>query len=410
MGYTKAVVKGISWTGSLSFLTKAVGFLETIILARILAPSQFGAYGIALLALGLLETLTETGVNIVLIQEKEIEEYISSAWLVSIGRGLVITIALYLCSPLIADFFHSSESLFLLQLISLVPFLRGFINPAVVKFQKELKFSRNFWYQGVILFVDTAASIIFTYITKQPIGIVIGLLLGVCVELLLSFFVISPRPSFSFKKEYVSKIFHRGKWITLTTIFNYIFFNSDNIAVGRLLGAGSLGVYQLAYSLAVMPLIEIGNVFAFVTFPIFAKLSHDAKRLKNAFLKTTLSVMALSIPFIIIFVVFPQIFVFILGAKWAPIVSVLPILSLLGMVKAVSGSASVLFLSEIKQSYSTTITMVTIIGMLTTLVPLINRYGIVGAGIAALIGSLLAIPFILFYTRKIFISKVGNNS
>src|SRR5579872_3516158 len=176
MGYKKDVIKGVSWTGMLSFCTKAVGFLETIILARILAPSQFGAYGIALLALGLLETLTETGVNIVLVQEKETDTYISSAWLVSIGRGLIITLALFFASPLIAEFFHSSESLFLLQLISLVPFLRGFINPAVVKFQKELQFSKNFWYQTVILFVDTAVSIIVTYLTKQPIGIVIGLL------------------------------------------------------------------------------------------------------------------------------------------------------------------------------------------------------------------------------------------
>jgi lipopolysaccharide exporter len=397
MGYKKDVIKGISWTGSLSFFTKAVGFLETIILARILVPAQFGAYGIALLALGLLETLTETGVNIVLVQEKEIDGLISSAWLVSIGRGLLITLLLYFISPLIAGFFHSSDSLLLLQLISLVPFLRGFINPAVVKFQKNLMFRKYFWYQMVILFVDTAVSIIVTYITKQPIGIVIGLLAGVFVELGFSFIFISPRPDFSFRKEYVSKIFHRGKWITLTTIFNYLFSNSDNIAVGRLLGAGSLGIYQLAYSLAVMPLVEIGNVFGFVTFPIFAKLSDETKRLKNAFLKTTVSVIILSIPFVIIFVFFPQIFVFILGKKWEALTKVLPILSILGILRAITASTSVVFLSKIKQNYATTVTMITIVGMLATLVPFIHLFGIFGAGLAALVGVVLSFPVLIYY-------------
>ena len=127
MGYSKDIVKGISWIGSLSFLTKAAGFLEVIILARILAPAQFGAYSIALIALGLLETITETGVNIVLIQEKNTEKYINSAWIVSIIRGIVISIVLIISAPFVSSFFHSSESLSLLYLVSVVPFLRGFI-------------------------------------------------------------------------------------------------------------------------------------------------------------------------------------------------------------------------------------------------------------------------------------------
>jgi len=407
MGYTKDVIKGVSWTGSLSFLTKAVGFLETLILARILVPSQFGAYGIALLALGLLETLTETGVNIVLIQEKETEPYISSAWLVSIGRGLIISLLLYFTSSFVAHFFHSTDALFLLQLVSLVPFLRGFINPSVVKFQKDLLFKKHFWYQSIILFVDTAVSITLTYITKQPLGIVIGLLAGVVVELCLSFFVVKPKPTFSFRKDYVSKIFHRGKWITMSAIFDYLFFNADNIAVGRLLGAGSLGVYQLAYSLAVMPLVEISNVFAFVTFPVFRRLFHDTQRLKNAYIKTMLSVFALSIPFVIIFIVFPELFIFILGKKWETLVTILPILSVLGIVKSLSSSAGILFLNEIKQKYSTNITMVTIIGMLATLIPFIHFFGIFGAGLSALTGVIAAVPLIVYYTVKIFRERTG---
>lgn len=52
MGYFKDAIKGVSWMTALSGITKAVAVFKIAILARILSPSQFGSYGIALLVLG----------------------------------------------------------------------------------------------------------------------------------------------------------------------------------------------------------------------------------------------------------------------------------------------------------------------------------------------------------------------
>jgi O-antigen/teichoic acid export membrane protein len=402
MGYKKDVIKGVSWNGSLSFFTKAIGFLEIIILARILVPEQFGAYSIALLTLGLLEVLTETGVNIVLIQEKEIDHLISSAWLVSIARGFIITIILFLSSSATSSFFHSPLSLKLLELISFVPLLRGFINPSVVKFQKELLFGKDFLYSFVILIIDTTVSITVTYITKNPIGIVIGLLSGVVFEMVTSFFIVSPRPGLHFESSYIKKIFHRGKWVTGTAIFDYLFYNVDNIAVGRLLGATALGYYQIAYSLSVIPLSEIGKVFTYVTFPVFKKISQDKVRLWDAFSKTVLVICIFSIPFALILFFFPKIMIFILGNKWTPIIYVLPVLAVLGVLKAIPGAFYALFTSVNKQEYTMLITLVNILGMVIPIIPLVLRYNIVGAAMAGTIGAFLSIPFFIYYTRKIF--------
>ncbi len=403
MGYKKDVIKGISWIGFLRFATKLVGFLEAIILAKILIPAQFGAYGIALLALGLLEVITESGVNIVLVQEKEIDKHINSAWIVSILRGLLISLILFISAQFISDFFHSKDALPLLQLISVVPLARGFINPAIVKFQKELMFARDFWFRFVVLFIDTVVSIIVTYVLQNPIGIIIGLLTGVFVELFLSFVLISPTPILKFEKKYISNIFHRGKWVTISTIFDYLFHNADNIVVGRLLGAASLGVYQLAYSIAAIPLIEIGRVFVHVTVPILVKISPDTKRLRSAYFKTVLSIALITIPFALLFASFPQIFTLILGEKWAALSVVIPVLAVLGFVKSVSLSSTALFLSVNKQEYTTIITFVNILGLIVSIIPLSLTYGIFGAGLSALIGSLIAIPFIIYYTQKAFV-------
>ena len=91
MGYYKQAVNGISWMGGLRLFTRLLALIKIAILARILLPFQFGIYGIATLVLGFLEMLTETGINIFLIQQKEqIDEYVNSAWVVSIIRGFLI--------------------------------------------------------------------------------------------------------------------------------------------------------------------------------------------------------------------------------------------------------------------------------------------------------------------------------
>ncbi|MGH7203240.1 MAG: oligosaccharide flippase family protein [Candidatus Levyibacteriota bacterium] len=401
MGYKKDVIKGVSWTGSLSFFTKAIGFLETIILARILAPEQFGAYAIALLALGLLEVLTETGVNIVLIQEKEIDHLVSSAWVVSIFRGLFIAAILFLSAPFIAQFFNSPLSLTLLTLISIAPLIRGFINPSVVKFQKELMFGKDFGYKFTVLLIDTSFSILVTYLTQNPVGIVIGLLVGVITEMLLSYFIVLPRPSFQFEKTYIAKIFHRGKWITATTIFDYLFHNADNIIVGRLLGAAYLGIYQLAYSIAVTPLTEVGKVFLQVSLPIFVKIGIDGKRLRSAFIKMCLSIFCITFPVVLILYFSPSIFVFLLGNKWAAITAIIPLLALLGFLNAFVNACTSLFLSVQKQNYATVVTFINIVVLLIAIVPLVHMYGIFGAGLAALIGVMTSFPFVIYYTVKI---------
>lgn len=401
MGYKKDVIKGVSFVGFLRFATKVVGFLEVIILAKILLPAQFGAYGVALLALGVLEVMTETGVNIFLLQEKLIDEFINSAWVVSIIRGIFISVILFAASPSVAAFFHSEQSLILLRLIALVPVLRGFINPAVVKFQKNLLFFKDLLYRFTILLIDTTVSITVTYLTRSPIGIVLGLLSGVAVELLLSFLVISPRPSFYFKRYQIMQIFHRGKWVTAAGLFDYLYENFDTIVVGRMLGAGALGVYQLAYAIAVVPLNEIGKVFVHVVTPVMIRFSDDSGRLQNSFLKTIGSVVILSVPWVCVLFFFPHLFVLLLGSKWAQISSIFPILAIVGIVRSLSGTSSAVFLSKKKQNFITVTTLITILGLSISIIPLVNRFGIVGAALAGLIGSLSAVPVVIYFVIKI---------
>ena len=404
MGYYKDTVRGVGWIGSLRIFTRIISFARTAIIARILSPEQFGLFGIASLALILIEILTETGINVFLVQEKEkIEKYISTAWIVSIVRGILIFLTLIILAPVIGNFYSSPNAVILLFIVSFVPLIRGFINPAVAIFQKELQFSKEFYYRSSIFFVESVVAVVLVLKTHAPEGLVWGLVAGALYEVIVSFIIIRPAPRFSFNFTLMKNVISRGKWVTFSGIFSYLFHNGDNIVIGKMKGVGALGIYDMAYRISMLPITEVADVVAKVTFPVYVKIAHDKKRLQKAFIKSLVVVSMLCLPIGAIFILFPkEIILILLGNKWLEAAQVLQVLAIFGVVRAISGVSSSVFFAVQKQEYTTVITLVSFATLAISIIPFVNMFGLIGAGLAAVLGSLTAVPFIIYYTIRVF--------
>lgn len=404
MGYFQTALKGISWMGALRVVTRSLALVKIAILARILVPAQFGIYGIATLVLGFLEMLTETGINIFLIQKKEkIDEYVNSAWAVSIVRGFLIGILIFVLAPFIASYFKNESAVFILYLVSVVPVIRGFINPSCIKYQKNLEFNKQFKYDSVIFFTDAIFAIGLGIITKSENSFVYAMIISTILEVILSFVYFKPTPKFVFEKTKTLEVINRGKWITGAGIFNYLFQNLDDILVGRVLGTASLGIYQQAYKISTLPVSEVGEVFNKVTFPIYVNLKDDTVRLRKAFLKTLLIISLLVVPFGFVVFKFPvEIVNFVLGENWISAAPVLQLLAIYGVTKAVSNSFFSLFLGIGKQEAVTYITLTSTLILVAILYPLIMIFGILGAAYATIIATVLSTPLTLYYYVKYF--------
>jgi O-antigen/teichoic acid export membrane protein len=403
VGYFKRAARGVAWMGALRGSTRVIAYIRIAVLARLLTPAQFGIFGIASLALAFLEIITETGINIFLVQDEgDLDNYLDTAWLVSILRGLLISILILVFTPFIAAFFNSPEAKTILYLIAAVPFIRGFINPSLVKFQKELQFGKEFWFRFVTLSSHTVVAVTIGYLTRSATAFVYGLGVAAFLEVVLSFAFISPRPKIAFDKKKLKKVISRGKWVTAAGVFEYLFREGDDVVVGRLLDTDALGLYQVAYKIATLPVKEVGQVFNKVTFPIYTRIIKDKKRLRGAFLKTLLTISLLVIPFSLLLLFFAKpIVLFVLGEKWLPAVGVIKILAVFGAVRSISRSVNPLFLSVKKQEYMTITSLAGIVGMAVSIFPLILRFGIQGAGLAALIGALVSLPVMFLYSAKI---------
>jgi len=403
MGYFSLALKGTWWVAFLRGSTRIISFAKNIILARfLLSPSEFGTIGIALLSLAFLETMLETGVNIVLIQsDKDIDEYINTAFVVSIIRGFLIFFILFLISPFIAKFFRNNQVLSMLYLISIVPLLRGFINPSIVKFHKELLFHKEFMYKILSFFVDAFFAIFFTWYLKDPIGVVLGVLMGVLFEVILSYILIKPWPKIKFEKDKFKFVVNQGKWLTGAGIFSYFFREGDDIVVGRLLGATQLGFYEIAYKVATLPITEISDVVSKVTLPVFVKIRGDKKRLFSAYLKTTYLVSILSIiSGLFLFVFSKEVIFYVFGEEWLPAYPALRAVIIYAIVRSIISPSYTLLLSLEKQKEVSLVTFIGIFVMALCIIPLVNMYGIVGAGMSTIFSSIATIPFIIYFAVK----------
>lgn len=404
MGYSRQTFIGLSWMSGFRVISRIISTIRIVILARIITPTQFGVFSIASIMLSFLEIITETGINVFLVQERDkIDRFVNSAWIVSILRGIILSLIIFASTPFIIAFFKIPDLSRFLLLISLVPLVRGFINPSIVRFQKDLQFDKEFFLRFVIFVFDSIVSVTLALIWHDAISFVWGLMAGAILEVTLSFVFFRPVPIFKFEFNIAKIVLNHGKWVTTYGIFNYIAQNGDNIVVGKLLGSTPLGIYQMGYTISTLPISEISDVANKVVFPVYSKISDDKERLIKAFKKTILLISLPVVTLSLIIYFLPQeFFNFVLGPRWIGITSILKILVFYGMLRAITGISSSLFLALRKQNFVAGMTFVRFLTLLLTIVPFTLSYGIIGASYSALLSVLLEIPFIIFYIWKIF--------
>jgi O-antigen/teichoic acid export membrane protein len=384
-----------AWVFALKIVNRGFSFIRLIILARILAPADFGLMGIALLAMATLETFSQTGFNAALIQKKEnVESYLNSAWTITIFRGIVLFAVLYLIAPYVAIFFKSPEAKPIIQVIGFSILFLAFTNIGIIYFQKELEFNKQFIYQLSGTLADFIVAVSAVFILKSVWALVFGLLAGNFVKFIASYLIHPYRPHLSSDLGKAKELFGFGKWVLGSSILIFLITQGDDIFVGKVLGTAALGFYQLAYRISNMPATEITHVISQVTFPAYSKLQGDIPRLREAYLKVLQLTAFLSFPIAgLIFVLAPDFTKIFLGEKWMPMVPAMQVLVFAGLVRSIAATAGPIFHSVGKPKIDTKLQIIRLSVLAVFIYPFTNKWGITGTS------------FVVFLS--IFISNIG---
>jgi PST family polysaccharide transporter len=325
-----SVLNGVQWVGFGIVTQVGLRVAVLAVMARLIAPRDFGLFAIALIFTSFAERLGQVGVGAAFVQRADVDENdLKTAFVLSLGSGFLIAAALCGIAPVAATFFHEVDLRMIIAVLSLGFIFDGFGVVSDGMLQRELRFKE-------IVKAETLSFVLGLVLVGVALGVAgLGVWALVGANLAMraskSTLLIWARPvslhgAFSILR--AKRLLSIGVGFSLGKILNFLSLQGDNFVVGRLLGAEALGMYTRAYQAMTLPAMYVGQAFERVLFPALSQKQDDLPMLRKGLL-STLEISALvALPVSVgMFFLSEEIVLVLFGETWRPIIPVLTILS-----------------------------------------------------------------------------------
>lgn len=386
------------------FVIKILYFIRTVILARLLFPDDFGLFGMAVLAMNVTEVFFQHGFASAIIQKKEnVKRYLDTAWTVTLIRNIFLAgLLFFVGAPLAGHFFNNGVVVIFARALAIVFVITGVENIGVILLQKEMRFNRKMFYDLSGVLTEVITVIIAAFFLRSPWALVLAMIANRSAYAIVSYFVYpSYWPRFRVDFEKAKEMFRFGKWIGASGIVLFLVSQGDYLVIGKLLDASSLGFYQLAFALGTLPAVELARSLGVLLFPLYAKIQNDKQLLNTSFIRVSRLVFALIIPASFGLAVLAKETVwFVYGGRWMPMAPVLYMILVLALFKALDFMINPLFMGIGKPKVTTGVLVVQSVIMFSLIIPLTQKYGMVGTAGAVLVSSFIAEFILLLKLRK----------
>ena len=322
------MLRGSAWMIGLRWALRGIGVISTVVLARLLTPSDFGVVAIAMIVVGLFEMLNENGQGSAIIRhEAPVREHYDTAWTIQMLIGVGIAISLFFVAPLTRYYFHEPRSILVIQCLALRALLGGLQNIGVVDFRRDLKFNVLFNFQVYTKLLSFTLTVGFALLLRNYWALVIGTVGGQAVRTALSYIMHPYRPRLSLAK--TGEIWSYSIWTFMRAIATYLQNQVDNIGIGGVAGAAAMGRYTVAKDVGSSPTSEITEPMIQALFPVMAKYRSDPKELRKLYLQTLgWSAMICASTGVGVAMVAPDMVQVVLGSQWLAVVPFLGWLAL----------------------------------------------------------------------------------
>jgi len=279
------MLRGSVWMIALRWSIRLTGLVSTIILARLLVPADFGIVAMAMVVVGMLEILNQTGQKLAIIRHSEpTRAHYDTAWTISLIVGLLIGAIIVILAPFTSFYFHEPRMVPVMQWLALRAVIGGFENIGTVDFRRDLHFDRFFRYNMYAKIVSFCVTIVLAILWRNYWALVAGIISSQLALNIASYVMHPYRPRFSLAK--VGEIGAFSGWTLFRTIGVYLNTQIDQVAVGGIFGASVMGRYSVAADIASSPLEEVNGPMVAVLYPVMARVQHDQKQLRALYLKT----------------------------------------------------------------------------------------------------------------------------
>jgi lipopolysaccharide exporter len=372
------VLRGGFWLVLGDALTTGAGVIRVAFVARLLAPGDFGLFGIALVVQRLVEAFTDTGVMSALIQKRgDVRPYLDTAWTLQFLRGAFVCLLLVVIAPFGGRFFGNPQAVAAIRCVGLSTLLWGMVNPAVIHLRRDLRFSADVaWrYCGVV--ASLVVVVPAAYWLRSAWALILALIADRVGQLVASYYIHPYRPRFRLRWRESRELMRFGKWISVSNMASFLETQMDSLAIGKFLGAVPLGYYQVALQFT-SPLSRLGIHVQGVLFPAMSRLDLDATR-RRVLLSVleTLSAMLIPLAFFATALAEPLVRL-VLGPNWGPAAPMLQVLVWAAVARTLSSCTAPLLMSIGKPRKLAETQLANLLILSLLLYPCLRSWGAVG--------------------------------
>lgn len=278
--------KGLLWSSIERFGTQGIGFLFTIVIARILSPDDYGVIAMPMVFLALAQVFIDSGFSTALVRKPDLrEEDLSTAFYFNIIVGIVCYAILLFTSPLIADFYDKPILSDLLKVTALATLFNPLcsVQQAILTKRIDFKTQAKVSLSGAI--VSGVVGLWMAYNGYGVWALVFQQVGAALVRVILLWVLSDWRPKTGWSRDSFKYLWNFGSKMMASAVLDVTYNNIYPIVIGKYFSSAELGNYTRAQQFSQLPSSNLTGVLQRVTFPVLSEIQNDEERLAQSYRK-----------------------------------------------------------------------------------------------------------------------------
>ncbi|PYP94625.1 MAG: hypothetical protein DMD38_15200 [Gemmatimonadetes bacterium] len=333
----RSLVRGIAWTSGAKWAGQLFAWASTLIVARLLTPEDYGLVGMASIYLGVITLVSEFGLGSTVItlrdlSEEEVAQLNGLSVLFGVGS---FTVSCAAAIPL-GRFFHAPELPAVVVALSAAFVITAFKTVPFSLLQRDMRFRALALMDTGRALLLAVSMIAFAVLGLRYWTLVIGGLLSSALS--TGAVLALRRHRFAWPRQHsLSHALTFSGHVLVGRLSWYAYSNADFLVAGRILGKAALGLYEVGWNLANIPIDKITSLVSQVTPAVFSAVQTDHAALRRYLLRITEGLALITFPASLgLALVAPDFVLLTLGAKWQGAIVPLQLLAVSAGFRAVT--------------------------------------------------------------------------
>lgn len=404
----RSLILGVAWTAGMKWGTQILSWASTLVVARLLTPTDYGLFGMAMVFQGFLAPIYDLGIGAAIIQRRDLgEDDVARLGGLTLLLGAAFAGLTILLAQPVAVFFREPAVEWILVWLALGSAIAAMQILPRTLLARRLQFRTVAMIDGIGAVTQTIATVALALAGFQYRALVYGAVVSAVITTGVAMTAAPHRYAWPKRSANVRGAVTYGWHVALSRIGWYVYTNADFAIVGRVLGKAALGAYTFGWTVATIPVDRIASLVARVIPGVFATIQDNVPAMRRYYLGITEGLSFVVLPLAFGLAITADDFVrVVLGQEWEGAIGPLRLLGFYGGFRSLAAVLSpvLVAIGQARRNFHYT--------LLATLVlpPLFyagTRWGPTGVAAAWIIGlPIVSVPAYA-YTLRLLDTSVG---